>query len=67
MQTDNNTASGIMKNTVIQIMSKTVDILFYWLQDRVQQGMFQVYWGPGKEILVDYFSKRFAPSHHKNV
>ena len=67
MRTDNNTASGIMNNTVKQKMSKTMDMRFYWLQDRVDQGMFRVYWGPGKENLADYYTKRFAAIHHKKV
>ena len=29
--------------------------------------MFRVYWGPGKENLGDYFTKKFTPTHHKNV
>ena len=29
--------------------------------------MFHVYWGPGKENLGDYYTKKFAPAHHKNV
>ena len=57
MRTDNNTASGIMNNTVKKKMSKTMDMQFYWLQDRVDQGMFRVYWGPGKENLGDYYTK----------
>ena len=32
LQTDNNTASGIMNNTVKQKKSKTMDMRFYWLQ-----------------------------------
>ena len=67
MRTNNNTASGIMNNTVKQKMSKTMDMRFYWLQDRVDQGMFRVYWGPGKENLADYYTKRFTATHHKKV
>ena len=29
--------------------------------------MFCVYWGPGNENLAYYYTKRFAPTHHKNV
>ena len=44
-----------------------MDMRFYWLQDRIDQGMFRVYWGPGNENLADYYTKRFAPTYHKNV
>ena len=29
--------------------------------------MFRVYWGRGKENLGDYYTKKSAPAHHKNV
>ena len=29
--------------------------------------MFCVYWGPGNKNLADYYTKRFPPTHHKNV
>ena len=44
-----------------------MDMRFYWLQDRVDQGMFHVYWGPGKENLGYYYTKKFAPANHRNV
>ena len=67
MGTNNNIASSIMNNTVKRKMSKTMDMQFYWLQDRVQQGMFHVYWGSSKENLGEYLTKHLAPPHRKNV
>ena len=67
MHIDNNTASSIMNNTVKQKISRTINMQFYWLQNRVNQGMSCVYWGQGNENLADYYTKRFAPTHHKNV
>ena len=43
IQTDNNTASGMMNNTVEQKKSKTMNMRFYWPQDRAQQGQFRMY------------------------
>ena len=37
LQTDNNTASGIMNGTIRQRRSKAIDMRFYWLRDRVTQ------------------------------
>ena len=34
MQTDNNTASGIINGTFNQVRSKAVDMRYYWLMDR---------------------------------
>ena len=57
MRTDNSTADGIMNKTVEQKQSKSMDVRFYWLQDRVKQRQFRVFWAPGKINLADYQSK----------
>jgi hypothetical protein len=57
MRTDNSTADGIMNKTVKQKQSKSMDMRFYWLQDRVGQGQLRVFWAPGKINLADYQSK----------
>jgi hypothetical protein len=57
MRTDNSTADGIMNKTVKQKQSKSMDMRFYWLQDRVEQGQFKKNWAPGKINLADYHSK----------
>ena len=67
MKTDNSTATGIINNTIKQKRSKAIDMRFYWLQDRVQQGMFDVYWAPGLNNLADYPTKHHSGKHHKAV
>jgi len=67
LRTDNSTADGIMNKTVKQKQSKAMDMRFYWLQDRVEQGQFKIYWAPGKYNLADYFTKLHPPSHHRKV
>jgi hypothetical protein len=52
MRTDNSTADGIMNKTVKQKQSKSMDMRFYWLQDRVEQGQFKKNSAPGKINLV---------------
>jgi hypothetical protein len=54
---DNSTADGIMNKIVKQKQSKSMDMRFYWLQDRVEQGQFPIFWAPGKINLADYQSK----------
>jgi hypothetical protein len=44
-----------------------MDMRFYWIKDRVKQGQFQVYWGPGFQNLADYFTKHHSPAHHKRM
>jgi hypothetical protein len=65
MRTDNSTADGIMNKTVKQKQSKSMDMRFYWLQDRVGQGQFKKFWAPGKINLADYHSKVQPTTVHR--
>ena len=67
LQMDNNTASGIINDTVKQKRSKAVDMRFYWLRDRKCQGQFHIFWCPGAANWADYFSKHHPASHHQAV
>jgi hypothetical protein len=67
METDNTTATGYSNGTIKQKRTKYMDIRFYWIKDRVKQGQFNVYWGPGFQILADYFPKHHPPAHHKQI
>merc|ERR1712224_63486 len=63
MKTDNTTANGIINKTVKQQRSKAIDMRYYWLKDRVEQGQFKIFWEPGDENWADYFTKHHPPSH----
>jgi hypothetical protein len=52
IQTGNSTASGIANDTINQQRSWSIDMLFYWVRDRVKQGHFKVFWPPGKTNLI---------------
>ena len=67
MKTGSNTANGIISNTMKQKHSKAIDMRFYWLRDRAQQGQFNIYWDSGKHNLGDYYTKHHPPTHHKQV
>jgi hypothetical protein len=60
METDNTTATGYRR-------TKAMDMCFYWIKNRVKQGQFNVYWGPGYQNLADYFTKHHSPAHHKRM
>ena len=64
MKTDNSTAQGILTGTIKQKHSKAIDMRFYWLKDRTEQGQFDIYWEPGKHNLVDYPTKHHTGTHH---
>jgi hypothetical protein len=42
-----------------------MDMRFYWLQDRVEQGQFKKFWAPGKINLADYHSKAQPTTVHR--
>jgi hypothetical protein len=47
--------------------SKTMDKRYYWIQDRIEQGQFNISWAPGDTHLGDYFTKKHSPSYHKRL
>jgi hypothetical protein len=67
MQTDNTTAHGILSGTCKHQRSKAIDIIFYWVRDRVQQGKSDIGWGPSAQNLGDYFTKHHPPAHHRGI
>ena len=44
MEVDNSTAKGFADRTIRQKHSKAIDMHFYWVQDRVRQRQFLIYW-----------------------
>jgi hypothetical protein len=42
-----------------------MDMRFFWIRDRVQQGQFIIYWRKGKDNDADYFTKQHPTSHHR--
>jgi hypothetical protein len=67
METDNTTATGYSNGTIKQKRTKAMDMRFYWIKDRVKQGQFKIYWGPGYQNLAVYFTKHHSPAHHKRI
>jgi hypothetical protein len=63
--TDKYTAYGILNETIKQKQSKYMDMKYYWLQDRVRQKQFDVYWRPGKGNLADYHAKHHPAQDHQ--
>jgi hypothetical protein len=42
-----------------------MDMKYYWLQDRVRQKQYDVYWRPGQDNLGDYHTKHHSAQHHQ--
>jgi hypothetical protein len=67
LETDNTTATGYTNGTIKQKRTRAMYMRFYWVKDRVKQGQFNVFWGPGYRNLADYFTKHHSPAHHKRM
>ena len=67
VQVDNSTALGIATGTIKQSKSKSMDMRFYWIRDRINQDQFNIYWRPGSTNKGYYFTKRSPLSHHTTV
>jgi hypothetical protein len=67
IQVDNSTAAGIANQTVKQRRSKSNDMKFYWIQDRILQDQFRVFWNKGLLNLADYFTKHHPIKHHQDM
>jgi hypothetical protein len=67
MQVDNTTSEGFANSTMKQKRSKAMDMRWYWIQDRVRQGQFLVYFRPGKDNLADPFTKHHTPAHLQDM
>lgn len=67
LQTDNTTAAGIANRSVKLKRSKAMTMRYFWVQDRVSQNHFRIYWDRGLLNLADYFTKHHPPSHHRLV
>jgi hypothetical protein len=67
LTTDNTTLYGTINNTVQQRRSKSMDMRFYWVKDRVDQKQINFGWAPGDTNLGDYFTKHHSPAHHKRM
>ena len=62
---DNNCATGIANDTVKLKRSKSIDMRFHWVRDRIRQGHFSVDWRKGEYNLADFFTKALPVREHQ--
>lgn len=62
---DNEFAIELANDTLKQKQSKSIDMRFHWLRDRVRQGQFRMIHLSGKLILADYFTKALPKEAHR--
>ncbi len=62
---DNEAAVGLANRTIKPKMSKSCDMRFHWLQDRVQRRQFRVQHVPGVRNVANFFTKSLPVVRHK--
>ena len=67
IKTDNSTAQGFVNDNINQKRSKSWDMRYYWLRDKVAQDLFDIYWMKGSNNHADYWTKHFPTVYHKTI
>jgi hypothetical protein len=62
---DNEVAIGLATNTINLKMSKSLDMRFHWLRDRVQQGHFRPIFVQGLKNVADFLTKALPVARHR--
>jgi hypothetical protein len=62
---DNACAVGMANDTVKLNRTKSIDMRFHWIRDRVRQGQFIVTWRQGAHNLADFFTKPLPVHVHQ--
>jgi hypothetical protein len=64
---DNKVAHGIASNTIEPKRTKSIDMQYHWLRDRVQLQEFIIIWRKGMYNLADFFTKPLSVKDHQFV
>jgi hypothetical protein len=62
---DNAFAVGLCNDSIKAKLSKSIDLRFHWIRDRVRQGQFIVMWKKGLDNVADFFTKAQPVHKHK--
>ena len=65
IKTDNVTATAFIHQTMQHEKSKSWDMRYWWLKEKLVQSEFDIFWDKGVNNWADYFTKHFAPSVHQ--
>lgn len=64
---DNECAVGLANNTIKIKRSKSIDMHFHWLRDRIKQKQFEYQWRKGANNLADFFTKALPVHKHQET
>jgi hypothetical protein len=61
---DNTCAVGLSNDTLKTAKTKSIDLRFHWLRDRVRQQQFSVLWVASGDNIADFFTKALPVHEH---
>jgi hypothetical protein len=64
---NNATTVGIANNTIKRQRSRSMEMRYFWIVDKVVKKLNAIKWHPGQENLADYQSKHHLGTHHQAV
>ena len=64
--TDNECAEGIANDTIKPKRTKSIEMQYHWIRDRVARNQFIVAWRPGAHNLADFFTKALSVKDHQS-
>ena len=64
---DNQCAVGIALDTIKPKRTKSIDMRFHWMRDRIAQNQFIVTWRKGADNLADFFTKPLPVHVHQSI
>lgn len=64
---DNQVAHGIATNTIQPKRTKSIDMKYHWIRDRVAMAQFTVIWRKGVHNLADFFTKPLPVHAHRSL
>jgi hypothetical protein len=67
VHSNNATAVGIANNTIKRQQLRSMEMIFFWVGDKIAQEMYALQWHPGQENLANYQSKYHVGLHHATV
>ena len=64
---DNKYAHGIATDTVKPKRTKSIDMKYHWIRDRIRAGHFSVRWRKSSDNLADFFTKPLPVKKHQEL
>ena len=67
VEIDNTAENIIVNGTSKQKRYRAIDMIFYWVRDRIQKNHFHVFWEEGNKNLAEYVTKHHPIWHHRSM